>query len=204
MKIGVTGIIGSGKTSVATRLAELTGAVFINSDSLVRGFLQKDQAGWLAIKKKWRSRFLLPTEEIDTALLRKAVFSDDSLRGELESILHPLVKNEVLERFTDKELKNSLFVVEVPLLFEVGWESLFDQVIVVSTDEKDCIERTMQRDNVSYDQVLRMLNAQIPLDVKKNLADVVIDNSGSLKNTDRQIQDFVEKRLALKIEVQKT
>ncbi len=204
MKIGVTGVIGSGKTYVSRRLAELTGAVHICSDSLVRGFLAKDQAGWRAIKNKWGLRFLLPSEEINTALLREAVFSDDTLREELEALLHPLVKNEVLERFADKELKNSLFVVEVPLLFEAEWESLFDLIITVAADEKNCIERAVQRDQVSYDQVVRTLEAQISIDEKKNLADVVIDNSGSLQNTDKQIEDFVKKRLALKIEVQKT
>ncbi len=204
MKIGVTGIIGSGKTYVAGRLAELTGAVFISSDSLVHGFLQKGQAGWLTVKKKWGLRFLLPTGEIDTALLREAVFSDDSLRRELEGILHPLVKQEILEKFADKQLSNSFFVVEIPLLFEKGWEGFFDCVITVTAGIENCINRAIQRDNVSYDQILRTLEVQLPEDVKKNLADVVIDNSEDRQSTERQIKDFIEKKLALKIEVQKT
>lgn len=187
MIVAITGGIGSGKSSVASYLVNQARAQYCDTDEFCRESLLKDHAGWQGVVQKWGSRFLDKDGNIDRPLLRKTIFDDSIIRSELENILHPLVKNYVAELGAASKSSGNLLVVEVPLLFEVGWQGHFDKVVTVDASKEGCVKRVMERDGVSEEETEKIIGAQMPLEEKANLSDYVIDNSGSWQATCEQV-----------------
>ncbi len=187
MKIAVTGGIATGKSTVARLLAKCLGFEDVDADKVCRDLLVKGRPGWQGVRQVWGERFMNSEGEIDRVLLRKAVFADKTIRIELERIIHPLARAEIAryEKRLEKSKKNLL--VEVPLLFEVGWQEDFDWVVTIYATEKRCLQRIVLRDNVTLEDAGRVLAAQMPLSCKALLADSVIDNSGYLAATCLQV-----------------
>lgn len=191
--VAVTGGMGSGKSSVAAYLCEISGARGLNADVICRQLLEPEAAGWLAVRTAFGERFFLADQHIDRPLLRKVLFTDHEFRHELNSILHPLVRNEIngcIEREMGQPPEAQAqvrFVVEVPLLYEAHWEHDFSQVVVAYADEATCLRRLMLRDRVSEAEARQSIGTQMPLEHKASLADHVIDNSGSWSDTCLQI-----------------
>jgi len=185
--VAITGNVGSGKSVVARYLTDLTGAKYCDTDLICRELLEKDQPGWLELKKKWGKRFLDQDCNVDRKKLRTAVFEDDVIRRELESILHPHVHAHVTDLIQHCRSKKRMLIVEVPLLFEVGWQHDFDCVVTVAVEQQDAVARVVTRDNVSAEQVKKILNNQMSITEKAQCSDFVIDNSGSLTNTFAQV-----------------
>lgn len=186
--VAVTGGMGSGKSSVAAYLAEISGAKGLNADAICRQLLEPGAAGWLAVRTTFGDRFFLADQRIDRPLLRAVLFADQHFRHELNALLHPLVRKEIT-RCVEREKGQSQvrFVVEVPLLYEARWEHDFSQVVVAYADEATCLRRIMLRDRVSEAEAKQAIGAQMPLERKALLADHVIDNSGSWSDTCLQI-----------------
>ncbi len=115
------------------------------------------------------------------------IFSDKAIRHKLEEILHPLVRKEFKKTVCENGQKNELYIFEVPLLFEVGWQNDFDHLVTVYADRCRVIQRICQRDNVSAEHALSIVQAQMPVEEKILLSDSVIDNSGHWLNTSLQI-----------------
>jgi dephospho-CoA kinase len=186
--IAITGNIGSGKSVVARYLTELCGAMHCDTDLVCRNLLEKDQPGWVELTKRWGKRFLDQGGNIDRKSLRAAVFNNEETRRELESILHPHVHAHVTNLIQNCRRNQRLLIVEVPLLFEVGWQNDFDYVVTVSAEQRDTVARVVTRDNVPAEQVEKILNTQMSITDKAQCSDFVIDNSGSLGNTYAQIE----------------
>ncbi len=187
MIIGVTGGIGSGKSFVSRLLGRLLEIEVLDADTLCRHKLEPDMPGWKGVKEKWGSRFINIAGHIDRAALRKALFSDAEVRCNVEQLLHPLVRKEILQ-FAMKMSKQRLgMVVEVPLLFEVGWQADFDVVVTVYARQDSCLKRIVKRDKVTLEEGKASINAQMSLKEKALLADCVIDNSGPLALTIVQV-----------------
>ena len=147
MIIGVTGGIGSGKSFVSRLLGRLLEIEVLDADTLCRHMLELDMPGWKGVKEKWGSRFINIAGHIDRAALRKALFSDAEVRCNVEQLLHPLVRKEILQ-FAMKMSKQRLgMVVEVPLLFEVGWQADFDVVVTVYARQDSCLKRIFKHLN---------------------------------------------------------
>lgn len=187
MKVAITGNIGSGKSMVARYLAEITGAEHCDTDIVCRDLLEKGQPGWLRVKQKWGKRFIGVDGSLDREKLRAAVFESELIRHELENILHPYVRDYVSQLMQHCEKEGKLVIVEVPLLFEVGWQNDFDYIVTVTADEDDVVERVVLRDRVSAEQVEKVLNIQMDISEKAQCSDFVINNSGTIEQSFVQV-----------------
>lgn len=190
MKIAITGTVGSGKSGVTKMLSGFLQCESIDTDQICRELLMEGELGFQALQQRWKDRFFLADGKLDRVALREAVFSEADIRSGLEEILHPLVKECVIQRFT--LLHNECHIlVEVPLLYEVGWNTDFDHVICVYAPDDICIERTVARDGVSREQAERILALQLSPEVKAQRADTVINNSGLWSSSVLQVSHWV-------------
>jgi len=199
MLIGLTGGIATGKSTLG-ELFRQHGARLISADRLGRELLAPGGEGAGLLQRHFGDRFFTAGGEIDRTGLRRAIFADPLLRLKLDSLLHPLIRKRIFEllaqpeRSRDEAIQPPMFqgtVVEVPLLFEAGWQADFDQVVVVLADEKQALERLQKRDGVSRAEAEAAISAQMPLSEKIARADFVIDNRGSLAETARQVSEFI-------------
>ena len=188
--IGLTGGIASGKSAVARRLAFL-GAVVLDADRLAREAVEHGAPAWAQVKEAF-PQVIQEDQTIDRRLLGEIVFSDAQKRKLLESFIHPEVLRMLLARAAQAKAQGRLVVAEVPLLFEVGWEGLMDEVWVVYVRPEVQLERLLARSSLSREQAERMVESQLPLDVKVSRADRVIDNNGPLEKTWEQVDALWE------------
>ena len=193
MLIGITGGICSGKSRVAAYWARCFQLELLDLDAICRELLTRKQPGWLALKKHYGQRFFTAGGLIDRPGFRAALFSDQVLRDEINSILHPLagahMKNQY-HRVKNNRAKKSVVLVEVPLLFEAGWEQEVDRIVVVYATGKTRCKRIVSRDQVNRKEAEQAMSIQWPLRHKIMAADHVIDNSTSWFNTCLQIMHF--------------
>ncbi|MDD3813889.1 MAG: dephospho-CoA kinase [Desulfocapsaceae bacterium] len=192
MIVGVTGGMGAGKSLVAVLLGRLLGVDVLSADHVCRDLLQMQMPGWQGIQEKWGSRFFDVTGNIDRTVLRKVLFAEPEVRRGVEQILHPLVHQEILSRSAEKRLNRAGMIVEVPLLFEVGWQNDFDWVVVVYAAHECCVQRIVRRDRVSPEEGRSGISAQISLEEKVLQADSVIENSGPLALTMLQVYHLAQ------------
>ncbi len=198
--IGLSGGIGTGKSTVAGILARL-GAVVIDADAIVHE-LQAPGTPMLAeIAAAFGGEVLRPDGSLDRARLGELVFRDPEARRRLGQLVHPAVGAEMRRRLdAAREAGVGLVVLDIPLLFEgrkagTGSASLlgFDATVLVYAPEALQIERQLARDGHGRDEALRRVRSQMPIEEKRALADFVIDNSGSLAETERQVRELYER-----------
>lgn len=187
VNIALTGGIGSGKSCVASILGNALAYPVVSADVLCRDLMEHGAEGWRAVRERWAGRFFKPDTTLDRALLKEAVFNDDDLRHELEGILHPLIRFAVKERMAAAEKAGEGLVVEVPLLFEVGWQDDFSCTVAVFAPVTLCLQRVSERDGINREQVQKVLAAQMPPLLKAEKAMFVIDNSGLWVQTVQQV-----------------
>lgn len=177
--IGLTGGIGSGKSSV-TALLRARGLTVVDADDIARKVVQKGSPGLDSVVQAFGPGVLNADGELDRKKMAALVFgkSDELLR--LESILHPLIQATVARRRQEAEAAGEkLAFYDVPLLFEKKLGPQFDAVVVVWCTEEQQIERAMKRDGSSREEVEKRVRSQVPMSEKKLKADVLIDNSGT-------------------------
>ncbi|MCK5069304.1 MAG: dephospho-CoA kinase [Desulfocapsa sp.] len=194
MKIAVTGGMGSGKSRVAVALSELLGAKYVSADIVCRDLLQVGNPGYQQLQKTFSSDFFLSDGSLNRPLLRDTIFTNTNKRKQLDSILHPLVRDILVESGLTAQTKGLDLVAEVPLLFETGWKSDFDCSIVVFADTDTCVARIMQRDSVSEKEAMDGIASQMSLEEKCQLGDRVIDNSASFDATLFALKQFVQEK----------
>lgn len=193
-KIGLTGGIGSGKSQVAELLAAMLNCVHIDADEICRRLLEPEAEGWQEISRIFGSKYMTGDGSINRPLLRRDLFSDKELRRKINSAIHPLVKREIIalmDRIIASD-SQALVLVEVPLLYEVGWQDLFDTVVVVYADFETCLKRLMERDGLERTTAADEVESQLPLSEKILQADFVVDNSGTLTDTRKQVKHLSE------------
>lgn len=185
--IGLTGNIGTGKSTVSWMFQEL-GVPVIDADEIAHEAIKPKSAAWKMIFERYGKAILLPDDIVDRKALARIVFQDQVERKFLESVIHPHVKEEIEHRIARLARENHPFViVEVPLLFEAGWQTRFDAVVVVRCDEEQEIERCRDKFGFDREETILRLRAQYPLERKINSADRVIDNDGTLEETRVQV-----------------
>lgn len=185
MIIGLTGGIASGKSTVSGILAKL-GAEVIDADKIAHQITCKGEEGYLAAVNFYGKKILKESGEIDRKFLGRIIFNDQAKRKKLESLLHPIIIKKMKEKI--KEIgEEKHIVLDVPLLFETGLDRLADQVWVVYTDRGIQLERLKERDNINKKEAERRISAQMSLEKKKELADVIIKNNGSRKKLEEKI-----------------
>jgi dephospho-CoA kinase len=191
--VALTGGIGSGKSSVGRWLSENAAYAYINADNIVASLLEVNAIGWLGLRSILKPEFFLTNGEIDKASLRLAIFSDADLRSAVEGILHPLVFEKIKVAALEAGNKDLRCLVEVPLLYEVGWQRHFKTVIVVYASNDVCAARIQKRDGVSYENAKAGINSQKPLKGKAIMADHVIENTGLWAATVVQLNKLQKK-----------
>ena len=186
---GLTGGIASGKSTVCSMLRQL-GAKVVDSDRIAREVVEPGQPAWKEIVEWLGAEYLLPSGGIDRKKIGALVFSSVEARHRLEEITHPRIREVVMHAAMTAAAEGAeVVVLDVPLLFEVGWDKLADEVWVVYVDRENQMERLMRRDSLSAEQAAARLDAQMSLAEKARRADVLIDNSKDLTSTRRQVSE---------------
>ena len=179
LRVGLTGGIASGKSTVARIFREL-GAHVLDADRIAREIVPPGSPALARIARAFGKEMLRPDGTLDRAALGSVVFSDAGKRRVLEGMLHPLILDEIDRRIDALEHDDpaGLVVVEAALILELGRQGEFDTLVVVWADEGQQRRRMIQRDNLSAEEAQRRLDAQMPLSEKRGRAQFVIDNSG--------------------------
>lgn len=185
--IGLTGGIGSGKSTVAHWLSE-QGITVLDADYLVHELLASDQGTIHEVVLEFGQEVLSETEGIARRILGERVFSDAEARTRLENILHPRVADALRKRKLELEAEGyKICVWDVPLLFEAGFTQWVDEIWVVGVPECIQIDRVLKRDSLSLHEINLRIQAQYSLEEKMRQANVVIDNSGTWEKTEVQL-----------------
>jgi dephospho-CoA kinase len=190
--IGLTGGIGSGKSSVAEMFKD-EGAYVIDFDYLACVVVEPDTPAWRDIVDYFGQEILSPDRTLNRSKLAEIVFSDAQSRKTLEGFTHPRIfeKRDTLLKDIKTKDPNAIVIVDVPLLFELSLNKNFDKVILVYVSRDVQIERAVQRGVLTKEEVERRLKAQINIEKKKLLSDYIINNEGSLKNTRDQVRKVI-------------
>ncbi len=189
--IGLTGGIGSGKSTVSRMLRGL-GARIIDTDQISKELMQKGGSLLQEVVASFGEEMLLEDGNLNRKKMADAIFSSDVDRQTLNSITHPKIIDELrLKLLAVQNInKYDVIVVDCALLFEMGLDKLVDQTWLVDVDKEVQISRLMSRDNLSSNEALDRIESQMSLEEKRKLSDVKIDNSHSVEHTQRQIFDL--------------
>jgi dephospho-CoA kinase len=185
LRVGLTGGIGSGKSEVSKRLAA-RGAVLIDADAIARQVVEPGTPGLAAVVGAFGRAVLAPDGSLDRARLSEIVFSDPAKLATLNSIVHPKVGERMagLERSAPPD---AIVVHDVPLIAENNLAGRYDIVVVVDAPASVQLDRLVRLRGMSRDQALARMAAQASREKRLSMAGIVIDNSGSLDDLDRQV-----------------
>jgi dephospho-CoA kinase len=193
LRIGLTGGIASGKSTVANLFAE-HGVPIIDTDVIARQLVQPGMPALDEIRAAFGDGVFDSQGQLDRASMREVVFSDASRREQLESILHPRIRDEAIAQSGATDGPYQIIV--VPLLVESPMRQFMDRVLVVDCDEETQVSRLLSRDAENEDQARRILAAQASRADRLGLADDVISNDGELATTRQQVDALHEKYLS--------
>jgi dephospho-CoA kinase len=188
--VGLTGGIGSGKSTVSQMLAG-HGAVILDADAFARDAVRVGTPGYDRVVERFGPEVLLPDGELDRPKLAEIVFADESSRRDLEAIVHPEVRRRVANEIRAHADTSRVVVLESPLLIEMGQHGLCDVVVVVAASPDDAIMRLVARGMREVDARARQA-AQLPLQEKAKAADVLLDNGGDLLELRAQVDRLWE------------
>jgi dephospho-CoA kinase len=188
LRVGLTGGIGAGKSEVSRRLAA-QGAVIIDADAAARDVVAPGTEGLAEIIDAFGPEILLPDGTLDRPRLGDLVFADPSKRATLNAIIHPRVGTRMSE-LEQAAGPNAIVVHDVPLIAENGLADAYDLVIVVDVPPRTQIDRLVKLRGMTRDQAKARIAAQASREQRLSIADIVVDNSGSLTELDRQVGDL--------------
>jgi dephospho-CoA kinase len=185
--VGLTGGIGSGKSTVA-RMLEERGAVVFDADLLAREAVEPGTPGHTAVIERFGADVLAPGGELDREALASIVFADPSARRDLEQIVHPEVRRLFAEGSEAYRDTDRIVVFSAPLLVESGMHTAFEILVVVSATVATQIERLMRQRGMSEPAIRARIDAQAPLEDKAAVADFLVDNEGTLAELESQVE----------------
>ena len=185
--VGLTGGIGSGKSTVA-RMLEERGAVVFDADLLAREAVEPGTPGHTAVIERFGADVLAPGGELDREALASIVFADPSARRDLEQIVHPEVRRLFAEGSEAYHDTDRIVVFSAPLLVESGMHTAFEILVVVSATVATQIERLMRQRGMSEAAIRARIDAQAPLEDKAAVADFLVDNEGTLAELESQVE----------------
>ena len=193
--VGLTGGIGSGKSTVV-RLFGALGVHWVDADDVAREVVEPGTSGLERIAEHFGQEILLPDGGLDRAALRRIVFDAPEERAWLESLLHPVIREELMRQLHPDNYALPYVLLVSPLLLETDQHELVDTVVVVDVSVDVQIQRTMARDTNDREQVERIIAAQMPREQRLQKADKVVDNSLPLADVEHQIEDLHQAFLA--------
>ena len=189
LHVGLTGNIASGKSYVSMKFAEL-GAHVIDADGIVHELLVCRMDTKEKVIEAFGDGILSSDGLIDRKVLGKIVFRDQDKRLLLNSLVHPAVGEEILRRIFELEKASAagIVIVEAALIVETGSDNNYHRLVVVSCDPALQASRLMERDNMTFEEAKARINSQMPIEEKLKFADYTIDTSGTLKQTNMQVE----------------
>jgi dephospho-CoA kinase len=188
LNVGLTGGIASGKSTVAKMFVK-NGAHLIDFDGLAHEVQEPGKPAWKEVVNHFGEGIIQPDKKIDRVKLGNIVFADKEKLIELNNIVHPMVYQEWrshLEKICKKE-KHAIVLSDIPLLFEGNMQQLFDLTILVLVAPEEQISRLIMRNGVIKEEAEKRLKSQMPIGEKIALADIVIDNEGSISKTEKRV-----------------
>ena len=197
MVIGLTGGIGTGKTTVSKKLRE-RGYPVIDLDNISREVIKYSKVINKLVQNFGKEILLeedvaISEREISRKKLGKIVFKDEKKVNILNSIMHPPILKKMREEIKEAEKKYAVVFVEVQLLFEINLEQEFDMTVLVYSDRKTQLKRVSERDGRDEEEVLNILDSQMDIEIKRKKSSYIIENNLDLENLDREIDKFIEK-----------
>lgn len=185
--VGITGILGSGKTTVSEIIRKM-GFEVISCDKIVNDLLKKKRI--INEFKKILGNEVLINGRINKEKVREIIFNDTSKKREIENLLHPIVFKKIKEKILDIKKKGGIIFIEIPLLFETRSERLFNKIIVVSAPLKEIKKRLIGK--YSAEEIEKIWKSQLPLSYKKKRADYVLNNSGLISKTNKEVKNIIK------------
>lgn len=201
MVVGLTGGVGTGKSTVSRILRE-RGYDVIDLDMISHEVIRFPQVVEKIVENFGREVLEEDNSEnyvISREKLGKIIFRNKEKRLVLNSIMHPEIltamRGKILEHKLENKTKNKIIFVEIQLLFEVQWEKEFDYILLISASTDMQIRRILNRDNRTYEEALNIINSQMPLDEKRKRSNFVIENNGSIQDLERKVDEFLKEIL---------
>jgi dephospho-CoA kinase len=187
--IAITGGVATGKTTVTKILSSLLKAEVIDADKIVHELLAPGEKTWEEVVRTFGKNILRKGSHIDRKALGQRVFGDVCQRKKLEKIIHPAVKKNIKEKLKQlRKNRHKWVIMDIPLLFEAKMEHLADEVIVVTRARKLQMETLCKIKKLSFKEAEGRINSQLPLSEKVKLADFVVDNNGTIQETEKQVR----------------
>ena len=196
MIVGLTGGIGSGKSVVGNFFTEL-GIDVIDADHVSKNILDENKSAKKLFVEHFGDKFIDKNNNIDRALLRDEIFKDENKKEVLESIIHPLVREEIFNFI--KNSQSIYKIVMVPLIYETNSQDFYDKILVVECSEENQINRASKRDNKTNDDIMNIIKNQATSEQRKSIADEVINNDSSLNELKNQVIKIHQKFLGIDI-----
>jgi dephospho-CoA kinase len=193
--VGLTGGIGSGKSTVA-RLFGALGVHWVDADDVAREVVEPGTPALKKIAEHFGQDILLPDGGLDRAALRRIVFDAPEERAWLEGLLHPVIREELMRQLHPDNYTLPYVLLVSPLLLETDQHELVEKIVVVDVPVDVQIERTMTRDTNDREQVERIIAAQMPREQRLQKADHVVDNNRAMIDVERQVEQLHQTFLA--------
>ncbi|MEL3961973.1 dephospho-CoA kinase [Lysinibacillus endophyticus] len=193
MIIGLTGSIASGKSTVANMLKEY-GFPIVDADLVARQVVEPGSETLQKIADALGPEVITPEGAMDRAKVGSIIFHDESKRKVLNDIIHPAIRAEML-RQRDEHVANGAktVIMDIPLLFESKLQHYVEKILVVSVNEETQLKRLIERNQLNEEDAKARISSQLPLSIKEQGADAVINNNGSIEETRQQLEDILNK-----------
>ena len=197
MIVGLTGGIGSGKSVAGDFFIEL-GIDVIDADHVSKNILDDNESAKKLFLEHFGEKFIDKNNNVDRALLRDEIFKNEDKKEALESIIHPLVREEI---FNFIENSNSVYkIIMVPLIYETNSQDFYDKIVVVDCKEENQIIRASKRDNKTKNDIINIMKNQASSDERMSIADEVIKNDSSMDDLKKQVIKVHQKLLGINID----
>ena len=197
MIVGLTGGIGSGKSVAGDFFIEL-GIDVIDADHVSKNILDNNESAKKLFLEYFGEKFIDKNNNVDRALLRDEIFKNEDKKEALESIIHPLVREEI---FNFIENSNSVYkIIMVPLIYETNSQDFYDKIVVVDCKEENQIIRASKRDNKTKNDIINIMKNQASSDERMSIADEIIKNDSSLDDLKKQVIKVHQKLLGINID----
>ncbi|WP_299089544.1 dephospho-CoA kinase [uncultured Metabacillus sp.] len=191
--IGLTGGIASGKSTVSN-IIKKAGIRVIDADKISREVVEVGQPAYKQIIETFGEEILHEDLTLHREKLGALIFSDETKRKQLNEIVHPAVRQEMLKQTQEeKERQAKAVILDIPLLFESSLTYMVDKTVLVYVNEETQLKRLMERNGFSEEEAMMRINSQMPLKDKVKLSDEIIDNNGSIEETTIQINKLLMK-----------
>ncbi|MDO4926111.1 MAG: dephospho-CoA kinase [Turicibacter sp.] len=192
LTIGLTGGISSGKSTITSWFLE-KGIIVLDADQIVRQLQKPGSQLLYDLAHEFGPSVILENGELARDVLGSIIFHDEAAKQKLNAMIHPLVKQKLVEGIEQAKARGEqLVVLDVPLMFESGFESLVDRTLVVYVPREIQVKRLMKRDQIDESYALAKINSQMSLEKKRDLADYVLNNEYSMRELRTQFEQMFE------------